>query len=150
MSKQVVRALLDTNALLYLINPKSVHNKALIELLKSCDNHDLSLYVAAHSLKDFYYIASKAPYLLDDKVKRKCLDFFLKTFKHINLTEEIQRSALVDNGPDFEDAIVKISAESCMCNFVVTYDMSKRAFESEVFKKVTAEELVVLLAQKKS
>ncbi len=140
-----IKALFDTNVLLYMTNPHSEHAAAIAEIIRSTSSGKLSLYVAAHSLKDFYYISTKAPYRLNDQEKRKWIAFFLHSFVHVNLTNEIQKSALEGTEPDFEDAVIRASAESSSCAYIVSYDAANNAFASNTCTKITAEELCRLL-----
>lgn len=141
-----LRVLLDTNVLLYMTNPRSEHAGAISEIIRNASSGKLSLFVAAHSLKDFYYISSKAPYSLSDKEKRNWISFFLSSFVHVNLTSEIQKSALEGAEPDFEDGVIRACAESSSCAYIVSYDAAKSAFISEGCRKITAEELCETLS----
>ena len=142
-----IKVLLDTNVLLYMVNPRSEHAKAITEIIKLANENKLTLFVGAHSLKDFYYISTKAPYALNDAEKRNWIAFFLESFVHVDLTSEIQKSALAGKEPDFEDGVIRACAESSSCNFIVSYDAAKSAFASETCKKVTAEGLCKILAE---
>ena len=133
--------LLDTNVLLYMTNPRSSHINAIMNIVGAKDAGTISCFIAAHSLKDFFYISRKEPYALSREAAMLWIRHFIDHYRIIDLTRSVSRHATAGPGPDFEDNVIAESAKRAGCGYVLTYDMEWSTVPGQSFETVTAEEL---------
>ena len=138
----MIRALLDTNIILDLMDSKRPCNPAASELVEAAEAGEARLCIAATSLKDAAYIANK---FIDKGSVGAWLDFFLDSFEILGLDREICLAARANGEPDFEDGVIRATAEKNLVDVIVTRD--KKAFVDSDIKKMKADELVEQLSE---
>lgn len=128
------KVLLDTCVLVDLSVPgRPRHGKAR-EAVDSFSKES-ALYISASSLKDVYYIICK--HYGDERKARDIVSGLRKAFYVAELTVPIVDDALESDEPDFEDALIRATAESLRCNLLVTAD-------KEAFRKSTTMSIKVI------
>ncbi len=139
------RFLLDTNVLLDMVCGDRANNKITYEfMLQSFLKGAHRLYAPAGSLKDVYYVYCR--HYGNELEARKAIEMLKDSTKVIDLTDKVLDLALYDDEPDFEDGIIKISAELMGCDYIVSHDV--RAFiDSSVPRISTQEALQIVLGQ---
>lgn len=113
--------LLDTNIILdYLSATRPEHRSAadLLEALFETTNY--LPVVAASSLKDAYYILCRKYH--NESIVRERLHGFLDVVDMEELTHEVVEAAFASDEPDFEDGIIRATAELCGAVAIVTRD----------------------------
>lgn len=133
------RLLLDTNILLDAALPNRPDRRAACLLLEKVIYQNIKGYVCATSLKDFYYVLTKASTEPD---ARKYLSVILDFFEVISVDVPLCKIALTSNEPDFEDGLVRAAAESIPVDFLISRDTT--AFERSPIKRLTAQEYIDL------
>lgn len=114
-----MRFLVDTNVFLdYLLDRGTLANDAE-KFFILCRQGRHQIYVSSMSIRDIGYIAQKQ---LHDYKKAKQLQS--KTYslcsKVVPLTVEATISGIYEEEKDYEDYLIKFSAEENMCDLVVT------------------------------
>lgn len=133
--------LLDTNVLLYMTNPRSPHISAIMRVVGAKDAGRAACFIAAHSLKDFFYISRKAPYSLSQEAAKLWIRHFVDNYGIVDLTRAISKRAALGPGDDYEDNVIAESAKRAGCRYLLTYDGERTSFDDESFIALTAEEL---------
>ena len=133
----MVNVLLDTNVILdYLSASRPQHNEAVDLLMGIFDTREVVPVVAAGSLKDAYHILCRK--YRDEGLVRDRLRAFCGVVDLVGLTPEIVEDAFVSDEPDFEDGIIRASAESVQAVTIISRDVA--AFRgSAVPRKESAE-----------
>ena len=122
------RLLLDTNVLLDFMVPERPESNAAVEVIRR-----------AGSLKDAYYVACK---YLGEQAARDFVRAFLDALNVIALDEATCRIAASSDEPDFEDAIIRATAENMRANLILTRD--ERAYERSAVRAITPQRFVDL------
>lgn len=135
------KAFLDTNFLLDLAMEHRPHAEEAAELFGAVSEGKLIGYIAASSLKDFYYIARKD---LDDTIRRKWIALFLDAFPLAEFSYGVCSSALASDEPNFEDGLVRAAAEDSKCDFIVSRD--EQAFLNSPIRRATAQECLAAIS----
>lgn len=133
--------LLDTNVLLYMTNPRSPHINAIMRVVVAKDAGRAACFIAAHSLKDFFYISRKAPYSLSQEAAKLWIRHFIDNYGIVDLTRVISKRAALGSGDDFEGNVIAESAKQAGCRYLLTYDMERSSLNDDLFMVLTAEEL---------
>lgn len=133
------KLLLDTNVLLDFMVSERPGSTAAVEVFRRCARGtDIGL-VCASSLKDVYYVARKH---LGEQAARDFVRAFLMALKALPLDDALCRLAADSNEPDFEDAIIRASAEDARVDFILTRDA--QAFQRSRVRALTAEKYLEL------
>ena len=133
------KLLLDTNVLLDFMVPERPESDAAVEIIRRCSNgHDVG-YVCAGSLKDAYYVACK---YLGEQAARDFIRAFLGALSVAPLDEAMCKIAANSNEPDFEDALVRATAEHLGANLILTRDA--KAYERSTVRAVSPQQFVNL------
>lgn len=133
------RLLLDTNVLLDFMVPERPESNAAVEVIRRCANGTDTGCVCAGSLKDAYYVACK---YLGEQAARDFVRAFLDALNVIALDEATCRIAASSDEPDFEDAIIRATAENMRANLILTHD--ERAYERSAVRAITPQRFVDL------
>ena len=131
--------LLDTNILLDYVLSERPESDSAVQLFRAIFNGDLSGFVAASSLNDFYYVVRK---FIGDQAARDWIRVFLRAFTVEELDIEICATAADSDEPDFEDGCVRAIAERAQVDFIITRD--KKAFARSWVKTYSAREFLEL------
>lgn len=135
--------LLDTNFIIDLAANTRAHHETACEVVRAAAGRGIEFCVSVAALKDVYYILQKN--YTDERSARAAVARIMDMFSVVNLTEEMARDAMASDEPDFEDGIVRITAETCACSCIVSRDA--RAFENSAAKCLDPEEACRLLSE---
>lgn len=138
------RWFVDTDILLDIASGarKGFHDDATL-FYAAVGKSDVKLYASVSALKDVYYVLCKN--YCDKSKAREAIRFFMSTFTVVDLTKAMAEQALESDEPDFEDGIVRISAEICECKYIVSRDV--KAFKNGSAKRLEPLEAYQLLTK---
>ena len=144
MSVSNRRWFVDTDILLDIASGvrKGFHDDAIL-FYSAAGKSDVKLYASISALKDVYYVLCKN--YCDKSKAREAIRFFMNTFTVVDLTKAMAEQALELDEPDFEDGIVRISAEICECKYIVSRDA--KAFKNGSAKRLEPLEAYQLLTK---
>ena len=125
--------LLDTNVVLDYLSPTRPEHQAAVGLLEALFETGTDVVVPAGSLKDAYCILCRKYH--DERIVRERLRGFSKIVRLGELTGEVAGLALSSDEPDFEDGIVRATAELAGVEAIVTRDAG--AFASSFVPAMT-------------
>ncbi len=135
------RVLVDTNVLLDLMieeRPGSNAAAALMDLIKQ---ERIRGIVSTCSLKDLYYIARKH---FEDDLVREWIRFFMNSFSVASVDRPTCDIAINSDEPDFEDGIIRATAELEHVDFILTRDT--KAFTKSSARRINSETFIELFA----
>lgn len=128
--------LFDANALVYWVYPGSPHHEEVTDLLKSLVSRRNNVYALSSSLNEIYYALHS--HYMDEKNARDSIRNIAEVFDLIDLTGSLVFSALDSDEPDYEDGLIRATAEALQVDAIITYD--KKAFTDSFMLKMTVEE----------
>lgn len=138
------RFLLDTNVMLDMVCADRTNNKLTYEfMLQSFLRGTHRLYAPAGSLKDVYYVYCR--HYGDELDARKMIEMLKDSTEVVDLTDSVLDLALYDEEPDFEDGIIRVSAQQINCDYIVSYDAA--AFEGSPVPCITTEEALKIVLE---
>lgn len=137
------RLFLDTNILLDLVSDSRPHSEESAALLAKAIADEEELVAGAGSLKDVYYVLVKATH--DEPRARRSLALIRGLVTIASLTDGVVARALSSDEPDFEDGIVRASAEMSGADLIVTHD--RAAFATSAVPKASALEALDLIGR---
>ena len=143
MQSRKHRWLLDINFLIDLAANTRAHHEPACEVVRAAAGCGVELCVSVAGLKDVYYILQKN--YTDERSAQAAVARIMEMFSVVNLTEEMAQTALASDEPDFEDGIVRVTAQSCACSHIVSRDV--RAFENSAAKRLDPEEACRLISE---
>ena len=129
---------LDTNALLDIAIPARPQHAEAVSMLRIGEEADF--YASVGSLKDAYFIMRRT-YVRDEALCRSIVRQMSLDFVMVDLTSEIAENAFASDEPDFEDGIIRASAEAAGCDAIVSRDAE--AFASCGIPRLEPRDLVV-------
>ena len=112
------KCLFDTNVLVDYALRRPEYEPARA-LLKAAAGKTIEGYVCSLSLKDLYYISSKA---LGESNAREIIRGMMKLLTILPVGVNECQMSVESNEPDFEDGLVRAAAESNDIDFIVTRD----------------------------
>jgi len=115
--------LIDTNVLLDFFEVPRPEHKTSTILFAELVNSNVTIHVAATSLKDVYYILSRR---LDEPTARKAVTSILSMAILLPVDNTCCLRALSCGEPDFEDGIIRVAAEIAGVDYLISRDA--RAF----------------------
>ena len=127
------RLLIDTNVLLDAVVRTSPGHASARELLNRCNSWDELGMASALSFKDVYRIGAKAK---GEWWARDAVRNLMNLLVVVPVDTEVCYMALNSDEPDFEDAIIRASAELNDADFIITRDTS--AFDYSKVRAVSA------------
>lgn len=131
--------LLDTNVLLDLLSADRTEHGVTVEALRACmARDDMRVFVPACLLKDAYFVYERH-YGPEADARRK-IALVRRAFEIVELTVETIDAALASDEPDFEDGIVRATAEALGVDAIVSRDT--RAYENSPIRRYSAGELL--------
>lgn len=133
------KVLIDTNIMLDLALARPVGFDAAATIAEAVAYEDVVGYVCATSLKDMYYILTKA---MGERDARAYVDAVMDDFAICPVDYSVCRQAASSDEPDFEDGIVRACAENAGVDFIITRDTG--AFCGSRIKSMTSQEYVDL------
>ena len=134
------RLFLDTNALLDIAIPSRPQHGEAAAMLKTGDEKGWDFYASVGSLKDAYFIMRRT-YVKDEAICREIIHEMSLDFLMVDLTSEIAEQAFRSEEPDFEDGIIRASAEAAGCDVIVSRDI--KAFATCQIPRLEPRDLVV-------
>jgi len=131
--------LFDTNALLDYLSADRSEHVVTAEALRSClMRDDVRVFVPASCLKDAYFIYGR--HYGSEVEARRNIALVRKVFEVVELTLDIVDAALESDEPDFEDGLIRATAEAIGADVILSRDA--RAFMNSPVPRVEACELV--------
>lgn len=115
------KVLLDTNVMLDLALARPEGLDAAAAIAEAVAYEEVVAYVCATSLKDLYYILSKA---MGEKDARTYIKAVMDDFIICSVDYALCRQAADSDEPDFEDGLVRACAENARVDFIVTRDVT--------------------------
>lgn len=112
----------DTNALLDAVLDERPESRAARRLITASRNGECDIYISVSSLKDVYYLTCR--HYKDEKTARQLIRKYKNSFTVVELTMDILETALESDEPDFEDGLIRASAEQAACDAIITRDAS--------------------------
>lgn len=133
------KLLLDTNILLdAAINERPGFAFALL-LFDELQNKKAEGYISASSLKDVYYVLTKYS---DEQAARQYISALLNVFNVLPVDLSICKDAIESNEHDFEDGLIRSTAESVPVDFIISRD--EKAFVKSSIKRLSAQDYLNL------
>ena len=127
------RLLLDTNVLLDAIEPGRPESNEACKVLERCNGAGDMGMACAMSLKDVYSVICK---LRGEALARECVHMLMGLVVVAPTGAEEVDLAMRSNEPDFEDGLVRATAELNGVDFIITRDRS--AFANTKVRSVSA------------
>lgn len=127
------RLLLDTNVLLDAMEPGRPESNEACKVLERCNGGGDMGMACAMSLKDVYYVLCK---LRGEALAREGVHMLMGLVVVAPTGAEEVDLAMRSNEPDFEDGLVRATAELNGVDFIITRDRS--AFANTKVRSVSA------------
>ena len=121
-----MRLLLDTNIILDAIIKREPFNQVAKEFFTATVSNRDELYVCTSSLKDLSYIMHKYVHS-HEKTNNILIDIYSRVTKVVGITTDDTIEALYEDG-DYEDNLIALTAETNMCDAVITRDKNFKNF----------------------
>ena len=137
------RLLIDTNILLDLAAPDRPGKTDVEQLIRLCNGGGDMAMVCPMSLKDVYYIMSKA---YGEPTARSWIEKLTKLVVIAPVSAEECLKALYDGEPDYEDGIVRATAELEDAHFIITRD--KAAYRDSHVRAIDAGEYLAIASRR--
>ncbi len=134
--------LFDSNALVYWLYPGSPFHEDVSKFLKESLSQGHNIYALSSSLNDIYYALHR--HYMSEKDARDSIRCIAELFDLVDLTGILVFEALDSDERDYEDSLIRASAEALQVNAIITYD--KKAFKGSFIPKMTAEQALELVA----
>ena len=125
---------LDTNVLIYWAYANFPQHKEVDAFIGKAIEADCSLYVLSSTLNEVYY-ALRTRYMTEPDA-RTALIAIADVFALVDLNENLVTASLGSDEPDYEDGLVRATAEALQVDAIVSYD--RRAFKKSFIPKLTA------------
>ncbi len=126
------KLLLDTNVLLDFMVEERPESDCAVEVFRRCAGGAAKGIVCTGSLKDVYYLGQK---YLGEQAARDFVRAFLRIFDIAPVDKALCMTAVNSDEPDFEDGLVRASAEENRADFILTRDVA--AFRRSTVRAVT-------------
>ena len=133
------KVLLDTNIMLDLALTRPEGFDAAATIAEAIAYEEVIGCVCATSLKDMYYILTKA---MGERDARTYIEAVMGDFVICGVDYALCRQVIASDEPDFEDGIIRACAENAGVDFIITRDAA--AFARSPVKAMTSQEYVDL------
>lgn len=140
-----MRALLDLNVLLDVIQKRAPHYAASAAVVEAVIEKRIDGLLAAHAVTTIDYIVGCHR---NRAAARRAVDWLLQHFDIAAVDRHILLRARTLDWNDFEDAVVAAAAKHCDCNVIVTRNV--RDFPDSPVTVLTPEELLLTLPDEQS
>ena len=117
-----MRLLVDTNVFLDVIYQRALLGPISKEFFVQTRQNSDEIYVCASTLKDIAYFAHKQ-FHDNKKTNDLLIDLYSRVTKVIGIETDDTIEALYMDG-DFEDNLIALTAETSMCDAIITNDKS--------------------------
>ena len=135
-------AFFDTNVLLDAVDPNRPHSDEACNAMQLCnEGYEIRGYTCPLSLKDSYYILTKA---WGEKSAREAVKWLMGLLIVTPVSSEECDMSLRDGEPDFEDGLIRATAELEGMDYIITRDTS--AFVGSKVPAITAAEFAKIVA----
>jgi predicted nucleic acid-binding protein len=111
--------LLDTNIIMDALQERQPFDASAKEILRNARNGKIKCCFTANAATDIFYLYKKARGL---QSARSALEYLLKNYGVVSVTQEDCLNALSLPIDDFEDALVSICAKKAGADYIVTRD----------------------------
>ncbi len=115
----MIKIFLDTNFLLDVVDARRPQSEQAQAIIGSIESGEFQALVSPTSLNDFYFVARKA---YGDAASREWIRLFLEVIFVAPLDGTTCSMALDSSEPDYEDAVIRVLAESNACSYLVSRD----------------------------
>ncbi len=129
-----MRFFLDTNVLVYSLHQESKQHAEVNKFITYALDSAITCYFLSSSLKDIYYILCR--HYLSEENSRLCIQMLRETLDMVDLSSSLIDEALRSDEPDFQDGVVRATAESLQVDAIISYDQD--AFKHSFIPKMTA------------
>lgn len=127
-----MRLMIDTNIILDVIIKRQPFYTCSRQVLKLCENKEISGFVSASSITDLYYIIHK--YIHDNEKTYGYLGYILDIVKVLPVTNADVLTAFQKRASDFEDCLLATCAKTNQCDGIVTRNADDyKEFEVTVY-----------------
>lgn len=133
--------LLDTNILLDAAIERRPHSEEACQILNLCNGAGDVGFACSLSLKDVYYVIAK---LYGEQQARATLENLMDLIVIAPVGMEECAVSMHSNEPDFEDGLVRATAELNEIDFIITRD--KKAFQYSTVRAIEPEEYLRLFS----
>ncbi len=134
--------LLDTNVVLDYVSADRPEHAVTVDALRAClTRDDVRVFIPACLLKDVYFVYER--HYGTEENARRLIALLRRVFEVVELTLDIVDSALVSNEPDFEDGIVRATAEAIGVDAIFSRDV--RAFLNGPIRRLDAAGVIAAL-----
>lgn len=134
--------LLDTNAILDYVCADRPEHVVTADALRAClAREDVRIFVPACLLKDVYFIYER--HYGTEGNARRIIVLVRQVFEVVELTLDIVDAALASDEPDFEDGIVRATAEAIGADAIFSRDI--RAFQTSPVQRLDAAGVIAAL-----
>lgn len=135
--------LFDANALVYWVYPGSPYHEEVSDLLHCALSERGSIYALSSSLNEIYYALHR--HYMDEEGARDSIRAIAEVFDLIDLTGVLVFQALASDEPDYEDGLIRATAEALQVDAIISYD--KAAFKNSIIPALTAAEVLTTMNQ---
>ena len=112
-----MRVMFDTNILLDVFQDRQPHYAGSADCVNRVLHGEMEGCIPAHVLTTFYYVLKK---YRDARVARDAVTWLLKGFRAASCDQVVLEEACRCAMPDFEDAVVALSAQHAGCTHILT------------------------------
>lgn len=130
-----MKVLLDTNIIIDAYSATRPCHKYANILLEERTFGKFEACICSLSLKDVYYILCKIK--PEPKVRNVIANIFTVA-NVLNVDEDILKSAILSDEPDFEDGIIRACAESNNIDFIITRD--EQAYQTSTVRNIPSDD----------
>jgi len=135
-------ALLDTNIIMDALQERQPFDIEAKEILKRSQNgKEFTSLFTANAATDIFYLYSKAR---DMKSAKVALDFLIKNYGVVTVSQADCLAAISLSVDDFEDALVIVCAQKANADYIITRDEGFLSATSSV-ERITPKGFITLM-----
>lgn len=135
--------LVDLNVILDVVQKREPHYRSSAAVLEKVIEGEVAGMLPAHAVTTAHYVVDRYG---SPTAANRAVDWLLKYFAIVPVGHAELKRARVLGWPDFEDAVVAVSAEAAKCKAIVTRNV--RDFRDSPIAPLTPDEY--LLAESRS
>jgi len=131
---------IDINILMDFLFKRVGHEK-VAEIFYFFSIKKMNGFVCAHEITTLYFFLNRS--VKDKRKSKKSIRLIMKSFKVIEINEELLYKALASEIDDFEDAVIEASAKEKNSSYILTRNI--KDFKKSMVNAITPEELLAIL-----
>lgn len=136
-----MRVLLDTNIIMDALQERQPFDIAAKKILMLGSTGKIDCHFTANAATDIFFLYSKARSMKEANI---ALEFLLKTYKVVPITQEDCLKALALPNEDFEDSLVEVCAKKVNADYIISRD-EMFAKIATVVKIIKPDDLISIL-----